>query len=390
MDTIIQDISQIDTFAELSKDDLAALAGICHVAQYPPRVVIAREGFEAESLFALTTGTVGIWVDYGTDNADLLAVREAPCLVGEMSVADQLPRSATIITGSPVEGYTIDADAFHQLLEERGRIALSLMKGISRLVRSSNDSFVSELRGRNEELMKANDELRDAHRQLVRQERLSSLGKFSSMILHDLRNPLSVIKGYADMLELKLENMSEDLHKYASQIRRETARLSGLTGEWLDFSRGEIRLGYSAVTMDSLFAQLKENAGPRLSSKGLDVRWDNRFEGTVLLDSERITRVMLNLLDNSRKACNRKGSVTVSAVQEGDRLILSVEDDGVGMNEETMNHVFEPFYSTSDGGGTGLGMHIVKTVVDAHDGVVDIVSSPGQGTKITISLPLRM
>ncbi|MDT8298154.1 MAG: HAMP domain-containing sensor histidine kinase, partial [Spirochaetaceae bacterium] len=298
--------------------------------------------------------------------------------------------SATIITGSPVEGYTIDADAFHQLLEERGSIALSLMKGISRLVRSSNDSFVSELRGRNEELMKANDELRDAHRQLVRQERLSSLGKFSSMILHDLRNPLSVIKGYADMLELKLENVSEDLHKYASQIRRETTRLSNLTGEWLDFSRGEIRLGYSAVTMDSLFAQLKENAGPRLSSKGLDVRWDNRFEGAVLLDSERITRVMLNLLDNSRKACSRKGVVTVSAQKEGDRLVLTVEDDGVGMDEETITHIFEPFYSTSDGGGTGLGMHIVKTVVDAHDGVVDVVSSTGQGTKITISLPLRM
>ena len=390
MDSLKRELKTIDTFAELSVSDLTALAEISRPAQFSTRSIIVREGFDADSLFAIISGSVGIWVDYDTGKADLLAIQEAPCLVGEMSVADQLPRSATIVAGSPVAGYRIDAESFRELLEQRGSVALSLMKGISRLVRSSNDSFVSELRAQNEELMKTNEELREAHRQLVRQERLSSLGKFSSMIIHDLRNPLSVIKGYADLLELRLEGQSEDLHKYASQIRRETIRLSGLTSEWLDYSRGEIRLAYTPVTMEELFKQLKGNVEARLSAKDLNVTWNIGFKGTALLDMDRMIRVLVNLSDNACKACRRGGSIDISATEKNEHLLLSIKDDGVGMDQETLNHVFEPFYSTSDRGGTGLGMHIVKTVVEAHDGVVDITSEPGIGTEITISLPLRL
>ena len=126
MGSVTDDLKAIETFAGLGDTDLGALAGICEAVQYPPRSILAEEGFDADRLFALTAGTVGIWVDHGSEDADLLAVLEAPCLVGEMAVADQLPRSATIVTGSPVAGYAIDAAAFRRLLEEKGTIALSL------------------------------------------------------------------------------------------------------------------------------------------------------------------------------------------------------------------------------------------------------------------------
>ena len=390
MDYLIKSLRRIDTFAELSESDLIALASICMPTQYPARSVIAREGLDAESLFALISGTVGIWIDYDTEKADLLAIREAPCLVGEMSVADDLPRSATIVAGSPVDGYSIEANYFRKLLTERGSIALSLMKGISRIVRSSNDTFISELRKRNKELMKTNKELREVHRQLIRQERLSNLGKFSSMIIHDLRNPLSVIKGYADLLELKLDGKSYTLHKYASQIRRETSRLTALTGELLDYSRGEIRLMYSSVTVGGLFAQLKGTIETKLAAKDLKLTWDNQFKSIVLLDSNRITRILINLIDNAQKVCGNRGEIEVSAKGTEKELILCVKDNGVGMDDNTMQHVFEPFYSTSDRGGTGLGMHIVKTVVEAHKGVIDITSEVGVGTQVSIRLPLQL
>lgn len=389
MNYLTKSLRRIDTLSELSEPDLIALAGICVPAQYPARSVIAREGLDAENLFALISGTVGIWIDYDTNKADLLAIREAPCLVGEMSVADELPRSATIVAGSPIDGYSIEANYFRKLLAERGSIALALMKGISRIVRSSNDSFISELRKRNEELMETNEELREVHKQLVRQERLSNLGKFSSMIIHDLRNPLSVIKGYADLLELKLDGKSYALHKYASQIQRETSKLTGLTGELLDYSRGETRLMYSPVTVEELFKQSKEDIKTRLAAKDLDLTWNNQFKGIVLLDSDRINRVLINLLDNAQKACERKGEIEVSARESDKELILCIKDNGAGMDGSTLQHVFEPFYSTSDTGGTGLGMHIVKTVVEAHKGTIDIESEVGVGTKIDIRLPLH-
>ncbi len=369
---------------------MSAIAEICNPVHYEPNSVIAHQGEHAEYVFALRAGSVGIWVDYETDNSDLIAVQQAPCLVGEMSVVDRLPRSATIVTGSPVAGYTIDADSFMGLLQERGGVTLSLMTGISRLVRNSNNSFVNELRQRNKELERTNTELISAQKRLIRQERLSSLGRFSSMIIHDLRNPLSVIKGYADLLDYKLDDSKSDMKKYTSHIRRETNRLTGLINEWLDYSRGEIRLAYSAVSIKDLFTQLKENTASRLSSKGVGFLLECSYSGVVMLDSERMLRVLINLVDNAQKACRKGDKVKVSASLESDRLILCVQDTGRGMNKKALNHIFEPFYSSAEGGGTGLGMHIVKTVVEAHEGYVSVMSREGKGTKISISLPLRM
>lgn len=384
-------IARIDAFAALSPEDREAAADLCRPITYDTGAVLAREGGEARRLFALLSGTVEIWIDFGTKRADLLAVREAPCLVGEISIADQLPRSATITASTDVRGFSIDSADFRKLLSERGSISLAIMKGIARIVRDSNNSFVSELRGRNRELMKANQDLKDTQRLLVRTERLSSLGKFSSMIIHDLRNPLSVIKGYVDMLEFRLESSEdEDLRRFASQIRRETIRLTGLTNEWLDYSRGEIRLSYSPARAADLFDQVRQNLETNLAAKELNVSWTSTFDGKLLLDTERILRVLINLVDNSYKACSRGGRIDVEARKEDDNLRISVKDDGIGMDSETQRHIFDPFYSKSERGGTGLGLHIVGTVVSAHGGTVDIQSASGTGTEVSFTLPLRL
>lgn len=393
MPSVVENLATIEIFASLSEEDRFALSGICVPTKFLLGEIIAREGLDAAELFAFIKGKVGIWVDYGTAKADLLAVTEAPCLVGEMSVADELPRSATIIARTDISGYTIDANAFRHILLERGSIALSLMKGISRLVRSSNDSFVSELRNRNKELLMANKELKQAQKQLVRQERLSSLGKFSSMIIHDLRNPLSVIKGYADMMELKLESsdsVPNELKRYIAQIRRETGRLTGLTNEWMDYSRGEIRLVHSPIQPRDLFEQLKENVEAALNAKDITVTWNLGYNETILIDVDRILRVLINLVDNARKATARNGNVKISIFQKKETLCIQIHDDGIGMDAETQAHVFDPFYSKSDKGGIGLGMHIVKTIVNAHDGSIRLDSEIGKGTEVSIHLPLRV
>jgi signal transduction histidine kinase len=142
--------------------------------------------------------------------------------------------------------------------------------------------------------------------------------------------------------------------------------------------------------VEELFSQLKENVEARLNAKNIRVNWNIGFKGTALLDLDRMLRVMVNLTDNACKACSRGGSIDISAESDSVNMLIKVKDNGIGMNQETLNHVFEPFYSTSDRGGTGLGMHIVKTVVEAHVGTVDVQSAPGGGTEITLSIPLRL
>ncbi|OQX28470.1 MAG: hypothetical protein B0D92_08795 [Spirochaeta sp. LUC14_002_19_P3] len=392
MGNIADELKKISVFSELSDEDLDAIAKLCRVMKFSKGYVIAKEGFDANELFALLEGSVEIWVDYNTGNADLIATTKAPNIVGEMSIVDELPRSATIVAQTDIKGYSIEANNLRQLLKLRGAITMALVKNISNIVRLSNDSFINELRSRNLELIEANNNLKIAHKQLLRQERLSNLGKFSSIIMHDLRNPLTVIKAYADMLELNLEkeiNLNE-LKKCCSLVRRETIRLTNLTNEWLDYSRGEFHLAYAPMKTADLFESLKTSMAAILKTKEINILWNNQFSGVILLDTERILRMLINLVDNAVHACSKLGEIIISAQQEEGFLLLTVKDNGIGMDNETINHVFDPLYTHDSHGGTGLGMHIVKTIVEAHQGTVDIQSSTNEGTEVIISLPLQL
>ncbi len=108
-----------------------------------------------------------------------------------------------------------------------------------------------------------------------------------------------------------------------------------------------------------------------------------------MFDTERIMRVLQNLAENARKAMGKEGTLEIKGYEEEGNLILEVEDTGEGMEPEVLEHIFEPFYSSSKSGGTGLGMVIVKSIVEAHDGAIDIASTPGEGTRVRIAIPFR-
>ncbi|MFW5711854.1 MAG: sensor histidine kinase, partial [Spirochaetota bacterium] len=252
-----------------------------------------------------------------------------------------------------------------------------------------NQTFVEDLRERNRQLQKAYDELQAAQDELLRNERLTTLGKFSSMILHDIRNPISVIKAYADMLKLSGCDDSKD-SKYVDKISFETERLNQLANELLDYSRGEIRLDMGIVSIPDFIREITDFTDHRLKSKEVEVECTYDYDGQVIMDHKRMLRVFNNLLENARKALGRRGRCWVSAVRENEMVKFSVRDNGSGMSPEVMEHIYEPFYSSSPNGGTGLGMAIVKSVVEAHHGTIDIDSKEGEGTEVSIKLPLRL
>jgi signal transduction histidine kinase len=275
------------------------------------------------------------------------------------------------------------------MLRENTAVALSILRSLSAMVRKSNQSFVDDLRRRNEELEAAYRELQAAQGELLRAERLSTLGKMSSMILHDIRNPISILRGLAEMIQL-VADQPDKVREYAASSVRETDRLSGLANELLDYSRGEIRLDVGVVPIDELFDRVIGVTGERLESRGVEVRLENEVSEPVLMDEERMARVLVNLCDNARKAMGDGDRLTLRATREGDELVLTVADTGAGMEGEVVRRVFEPFYSSSASGGTGLGMVIVKNVVEAHHGSIAVESTPGAGTTVTMRLPARV
>jgi len=373
-------------FRELPAEDLNQFLAECREERRGPEEIVFREGDAPDRFYVLLEGEVEIWKSYGMPQSELLAVRGPGASFGEMSLIDELPRSATIRTLTAVRLLSLEKPHFRKIMEAKPQVAMLIMKMVSQMVRLSNEAFQYGLLQKNLMLAKAYEELQTAHNDLIRSERLSTLGKFSSMIIHDLRNPLSIIHAYAEMLTLPGEPAAKVA--MATKLLGETDRLGRMVGELLDYSRGNIRLNLGPLDLDELFDRLREQFDR--GSGRIQLEFMNSVSQPLLLDSDRVYRVLANLLDNARKAMRQGGVIQVNAVLENDYAIIDVIDTGEGMDEATRARLFEPFFSASASGGTGLGMLVVQNVVEAHGGTIAVQSEKGVGTTVRVTFPSRM
>ncbi len=375
-------------FRGLSDADIDALAARCAEDRFAAGEIVFREGATGDRFYIVTGGEVEVWKDYDRETRDLLAVHGQGHLFGEMALVDDLPRSATVRARDNTTVLFLSREDFTEVVRTEASVALSILKSLSAMVRSSNDSFVASLARRNEQLQAAYTELQATQDELLRSERLSNVGKFSSMILHDIRNPISAVKGYAELILVKGDDPKR-VEQYCHSILREADRLHDLAGELLDYSRGEIRLDVRLVDMEAFLQQFVVTVEERFRSRGLEVVVENRCVEPAIFDDKRMLRVLVNLAENARKAMAKGGRLLIGAERIGvDTLQLTVHDTGAGMAPEVLKRMFEPFFSVTPG-GTGLGLLIVKNVVEAHDGTLEVESVPGHGTTFTITVPSR-
>ncbi len=379
-------LREVYFFKYLGEDAISRIGEACHEECFEPGMTIFAEGEKADKLYIILDGTVEVWKDYRAAEKDLLAVHAAGHLFGEMALIDDLLRSATVVARDKTRLLSVGREDFHRIISNNSEVALSVMRSVSSMVRKSNESFVDNLRRRNKELVRANRELKKAQERLLKAERLSLLGKFSSLILHDIRNPIAILRGFAEMTGMHADE-PDVVRRYMSKITAEADRLNRIAGELLDYSRGEIALTMSIVNLKEIVDKAVEILRERFGSKGIEIRTDVKFAGPAIMDYERILRVLLNLADNSRKAMPNGGVFSITVSKEEKRLVIEVSDSGTGMDAEVQKNLFEPYFTRGAEGGTGLGMTIVKNIVDAHEGSLTFTSRKGEGTTFRISLP---
>ncbi len=214
-------------------------------------------------------------------------------------------------------------------------------------------------------------------------EALKTIGTFTTGIAHEVRNPLTSIKGYASLLEKKLQGRPEA--KYIIPIRSEADRLEALVKDLLTFGRPspmqpvEFDLHGFFASLGELMSQQFEDGHATLDLQvpALTVTWDAR-------QSEQL---FMNLFQNAVQAVHDKngGVVTVAARLEGDRVIVEIRDTGVGIREEDKPKMFTPFFTTKEH-GTGLGLAISQKIASLHNGVITYESTEGQGTTFTVNM----
>lgn len=239
-------------------------------------------------------------------------------------------------------------------------------------------------------LAETNRELRQAQQEARRAERLAALGQLSAGLAHEIRNPLGVIKGSAEILNQKLTESDGLARELSGYIYTEVNRVSALVSRFLDFAR-PTRLALHAEQMPPLLeACIKAAADQGATAKVSIVREYATGLPEVMMDRELCEQVFTNLILNACEAMGEQGGelkIRIDAeTQPQVQVWVEIEDSGPGIAAELKEQIFNPFVSTKKT-GVGLGLAIVTKIVDAHGGSVRVESSPGHGACFRVTFP---
>jgi signal transduction histidine kinase len=220
---------------------------------------------------------------------------------------------------------------------------------------------------------------------------------FVAAVSHELRTPLTSISGFLELLGDEEQGLGESARNYLSVIRRSTGRLQRIVEDLLLVAQIEaqrLELHRAPADLAELAAAAVESARPAADERG--VALELRLDGNAVAerDALRMSQVLDNLVSNAVKFTERGGSVTVSTAQTDGWAYLVVADTGVGIPVDEQEQLFSRFFRASNATrraipGTGLGLVIVQAIVAEHGGTLDLRSSEGEGTTVTVTLPVR-
>ena len=240
-------------------------------------------------------------------------------------------------------------------------------------------------------------QVKERSEQLYRSQKLASVGFLAAGVAHEINNPLSAISVAAESLEMRLYHLdslnSDDAREAierVAMIRRESRRCGDITHRLLDFSHGD-KAGVLPTDIAELIREvlmMVHHLG-RYADRIVSFECDHHVMAEV--NAAQVKQVILNLIANGLQATTSGGRVTVRLQELVDTIVIEIQDDGCGMNEETLQHIFDPFYTTKEAGqGTGLGLSITHRIIENHSGTIAPLSNgPGCGSTFRIRLPKR-
>ena len=241
---------------------------------------------------------------------------------------------------------------------------------------------------RNQELGDINARLQSAQAQLIQSEKLATVGQLTAGIVHDVKNPLAVIKGIAEELaeEFGLDPTTRDQLK---TIRESAAKASTIVTDLLKFAR------QSTPEMERHDLKETIESSVRLTEylarkSNVQVKLDlPRTPVMVTYDAQQIEQVLMNLISNAIQAIKKGGTVRINLSEASGAVAIAVQDNGIGIPEKNLQRIFDPFFTTKpEGEGTGLGLSVSFGIITRHRGRIEVDSKPGLGTTFTILLPI--
>ncbi len=248
-----------------------------------------------------------------------------------------------------------------------------------------NAEAYRRLEGKVQELADTLRQLREMQDKLVRSEQLATVGKMAAHVAHEIRNPLTAIGGFTNSILKDLAD-SESVEQSARIISKEVQRLENILRNVLDFTKIS-RPNKRLHNINSAIEEIVILQHAALDEK-VQLRADlSPFIPEFLFDEEQMKQALMNVLTNSISSIKEDGAVTIRTYLSDETAAIEISDTGVGMTKETLDNIFNPFYSQRRD-GTGLGLAVTQSIVEGHDGRIEVESEPEKGTTFRIILPL--
>ena len=339
------------------------------------RTFLFHEGDEANCLYLVLEGEVELIKAETAGPGEVLTRMTAGDYFGEVGIIDGRGRSTGAVTACETRLTCIPAGPFMDVLTtESGSVAVHVFKRVLGQLRSTNERYMEAV---------------------LHKEKLQLVGEMAGSIIHDFKNPITGIQLAAELLGMR-HPADATTSKYCKLIAQQTERMVSMAQELLDYSKGSSSLDCKVVHISD-FLHNFESLNADYASKADCVLVIDTADTWVYIDPDRILRVLQNLLTNAIEALDgRPGQVELRTEMREDEagsgnpgwLLLTLSDNGPGIPEKIRATLFDPFVTYGKRAGTGLGMAIAKSIVEAHGGTISFETELGVGTTFLLWLPL--
>jgi len=361
------ELEKAELFRLLKPDQLAALSQAAQQRHYQPGQAIFRAGDPGDGLYVVKSGLVEISGQLSGNARQIFSQIKPGEIFGEMAIVDRLPRSAYATAVSVTTVAFLGHDQIEQLLEQSPVFATALLKLVSHRLRDFNLHYLQEV---------------------LQAERLAAVGQFARSIVHDIKNPLSIISLTAEMLskpDLPLSARASEL----TRIHKQLERVNDLISDMLHFTHGGQTPSLLPVNFLHFIEEVQAELAPELQSRSVHLSITTPVPDVVLpLDVKRLRRVFYNLATNAAEVMPDEGTICLRFEQSGSELVSEMEDSGPGIAPEIFDRLFQPFVTHGKTHGSGLGLSICRKIVEDHGGRITAWNSKAGGAVFSFTLPI--
>lgn len=354
-------------FSCLLPAELASLRAVTREMSFAPGREIFKEGDAGDGLYIVKSGLVQISAAVSQTERHIFSRLLPGDLFGEMAVLDSQPRSACATAETATVVYFIPRSEFLSMLEVSPRLSISLMQEISLRLREFNRQYINKV---------------------LQSERMAVVGRFASSIVHDLKNPLTIISIASDLA--CLDTATAESRKIAqARIRKQVDRISSMVSDILEFTRGPGNsIARTMVDYATFAKSIVEEVEKEIVLRGVAVEFKSEPPAVKLsINPQRLSRVFYNLMLNAVDALPDGGKIMLHFHVTPTEVTTEIEDSGRGIAPEILEQLFEAFATFGKPRGTGLGLSISKRFVEEHHGRIYARNVPGGGALFGFALP---